>query len=319
MKMPLKYTRTHYKMSVKAKYKGVMVPMVSPFNDDLSVDIVGVKTIITSFLDNDIIPFVLGTTGEAPSLSFDQKITLIKAAKRATKNEKPLMAGIGNNSLFASIEEGKRFAGLGVEALVATVPNYYPSDSASMMRWFEMLADQLPVPLFMYNIPATTHHSIPLSVANKLSYHENIAGMKDSERDEDRLNGSLKLWADREDFVFLVGWAAKSAYGLKRGANGIVPSVGNLIPGLFNQLYLEAIKGNDTAADELQILTDRIAAYCQKGRNISQSIPAMKVLMEMEGICGTQVLPPMMRMDYEEERKYRNEMQHVISNLKVTK
>lgn len=302
-------------MNVKEKFKGVVVPMVSPFKDDFSIDTRAVDTIIQSFLSNRIIPFVLGTTGEAASLSNEQKNVLIKTARKSTTNNVPLLAGVGSNSIYTCIEEGKKYADLGVEALVATVPNYYPSNSAAMIHWFEKLANEVPVPVFMYNIPVTTHHSIPLNVAETLSYHDNIAGIKDSERDEERLDGSLKLWKDREDFVFLVGWAAKSAYGLENGANGIVPSMANLIPTYFGQLYSEAEKGNFKAAKELQVLTDKIATYCQKDRNISQAIPAMKVLMEMRGICENQVLPPMVRMPEEEEQKYRNEMQEAISNL----
>ncbi len=301
-------------MLLKEFYKGVMVPMVSPVTDDYTVDAVAVNNIIGTFLKNDIIPFVLGTTGEASSLSTQQKEMLVKTAVKSVGGKLPLMAGIGSNSLFTSIEEGRRYADLGADALVATVPNYYPSDETQMLHWFENLANQVSLPLFIYNIPATTHHSIPLTVAEKLSYHPNIAGIKDSERDDDRLNESLRLWKDRTDFMFLVGWAARSAYGVANGANGIVPSVGNLIPHLFQKLYLAAAKGNAVEAQELQQLTDSIAALCQAGKNISQSIPAMKVLMAMQNICGTQVCPPLLRMKPEEEQAYRTEMEQAISN-----
>lgn len=302
-------------MKLKEKFKGVIVPMVSPVTDNFNVDEPAVERIIASFVKNDVIPFVLGTTGEAASLSASQKVELVKASHKSLEGKLPLMAGIGGNSLFTSIEEGKQFADLGAEALVATIPNYYPSDETQMLHYFEKLADNVALPLFIYNIPVTTHHSIPLQVAEKLSYHPNIAGVKDSERDEDRLNESLRLWKNREDFMFLVGWAARSAYGVMNGANGIVPSVGNLVPQLFQKLYVEAAKGNAVEANEMQELTDNIAALCQAGRNISQSIPAMKVLMQMEGICGAQVLPPMIKMDAAAETSYKNEMQGAISNL----
>lgn len=304
-------------MKLKELYKGVIVPMVSPVNDDFTIDERAVENIINSFLKVDIIPFVLGTTGEASSLSTTQKENLVKLAVRHVGGRAPLMAGIGSNSLFTSIEEGKRFADLGANALVATVPNYYPSNETQMINWFTRLADEVSLPLFVYNIPATTHHSIPLTVAEKLSYHPNIAGIKDSERDDERLNESLRLWKHREDFMFLVGWAARSAYGVANGANGIVPSVGNLVPHLFQKLYVAAECGNRVEAEELQLLTNNIAALCQAGRNISQSIPAMKVLMAMEGICGTQVCPPLMRMEKSKEDEYRKEMQLAISNLSV--
>jgi 4-hydroxy-tetrahydrodipicolinate synthase len=306
-------------MSIKEKYGGVIVPMVSPFNDDFSIDKKAVESIIQSFLLNDVLPFVLGTTGEAPSLSSNQKVDLIKITFKVLNGKQPLLAGISGNSIFTVIEEGKKFAGLGVEALVATPPNYYPSDGAQMLKWFEHIADNVPVPLFLYNIPATTHHSIPLNFAEKLSTHPNIAGIKDSEQNEERLIQSLNLWKDRDDFSFLVGWAAKSAFGIKNGANGIVPSMGNLIPELYKQIVVEAEKGNSNSADELQELANTIAAYCQKGRNISQSIPALKVMMAEKGLCGTQVLPPMLRMNQNEELEFRKLIRRSFKDLNVIK
>ncbi len=304
-------------MSVKNKYKGVIVPMVSPFNDDYSIDKNAVDKIIASFLQNEVKPFVLGTTGEAPSLSPYQKIDLLKASFEAIKGKQPLLAGIGSNSIFTAIEEGKKFAGLGVDALVATVPNYYPSDGTQMLKWFEQIADNVPVPLFLYNIPVTTHHSIPIEVAETLSFHPNIAGIKDSEQNEERLIKSLKRWKDRDDFIFLVGWAAKSAFGIENGANGIVPSMGNLVPHLFNQLVLEMENGNSGVAHNIQELTNSISAYCQKGRNVSQSIAALKVMMSVKELCGTQVLPPMLRMNQKEELEYRRLIRIAFKEMKV--
>lgn len=302
---------------LKKKYKGAIVPMVSPFKTDFSIDTKAVHKIVSLFVENRIVPFVLGTTGEAPSLSQSQKVELINTSIKALNGRLPLLAGIGSNSIFTSIDEGKLYADLGVDALVTTVPNYYPSDDKQMINWFEKLADNVPVPLFIYNIPVTTHHSIPLDVAETLSTHPNIVGIKDSERSEERLLESLSRWKNRDDFMFLVGWAAKSSFGLKNGANGIVPSMGNLIPELFGQLVAEAEKGNYVRADELQKLTDSIAAYCQKGRNISQSVPAMKVLMSIKVLCGTQVLPPMLKMEAKEEMEYIKEMQGAIENISV--
>lgn len=299
-------------MEFKNIYRGVIVPMVSPFNADYSIDSDAVSAIINSFIENDVKPFVLGTTGEATSLSSDQKTELIDLSVKALDGKQPLLAGIGSNSIFTSIDEGKKFADMGVNALVATVPNYYPSDGTQMLKWFEKLADNVPLPLFLYNIPATTHHSIPLDIAEKLSHHENIIGIKDSEQNKDRLSESLSRWKDRDDFIFLVGWAAMSAFGMQNGANGIVPSVGNLVPQVYAQLAVECEKGNFELAEKNQERANTIAALCQKGRNISQSIPAMKVLMSMKGLCTPEVMPPMLRMEHDEELKYKALMRNAL-------
>jgi 4-hydroxy-tetrahydrodipicolinate synthase len=304
-------------MELKAKYSGVIVPMVSPFSDNFSVDKLAVNTIVGSFVKNEIKPFIIGTTGEGVSMSANQKLDLVKATVRAASGKQPVLAGISANSIFTSIEEGKKFADLGVSALVATLPNFYPMDASQMTSWFEMIANSVPLPLFIYNIPATTHHSVPLEVIEKLSYHPNIVGVKDSERNQERLDESLKLWKHRNDFLFLVGWAAMSTYGLEKGASGIIPSTGNLCPELFQQLYLAVKNGNNELANELQLHTDQISTLYQKGRNLSYSLVALKVLMSMKNLCGTQVMPPLFKMTAQEEIDYRKEMIGEFTTLNI--
>ena len=119
-------------------------------------------------------------------------------------------------------------------------------------EYFEKLADASPLPIMLYNIPVTTHLSMPISLVDKLSYHDNIVGFKDSERGDDRLNESLNLWKNRNDFTYHLGWAAMSSYGLQNGLDGIVPSSGNLVPGLYRAIYDNVKAGNFEEANAIQ-------------------------------------------------------------------
>jgi 4-hydroxy-tetrahydrodipicolinate synthase len=125
----------------------------------------------------------------------------------------------------------------------------------------------------------------------------------------------LKLWKHRDDFLFFVGWAAMSVFGVKNGANGIVPSMGNLIPDLYQKLFDWAENGNIKEAEKVQEQINLISGYCQRNRNLSESIPALKVLMAMKNLCGTEVLPPMVKLTDEEEVNYRNEMKVWVQKL----
>ena len=154
-----------------------------------------------------------------------------------TKNRELTYAGIDNTCLRTSIEQARQYFDAGVDAVVAHLPEYYPLTGDHMLEYFKALADECGGPLIIYNIPATTGMSIPLDVLDKLSRHTNIAGLKDSERDLKRTDQSIALWKDREDFSLLIGWAAQSTYTLTRGADGIVPSTGNLVPALYRDLY----------------------------------------------------------------------------------
>ncbi len=296
------------------KYTGVVVPMVSPFNEDYSIDEGAVERIISSFIENNVQPLILGTTGEVASMSDKQKTRLVKIATHVNNGKMPIAAGLCGNSLMPIVEEGKIYADLGVDALVCLAPNYYPLEDANMLKWFETLADKLPLPVFLYNIPATTHHSISLDVIEKLSHHPNIIGIKDSQPDKSRLDESLQRWSTREDFLFLVGSAANSSYGLKNGADGIVPSVGNLFPDLYYQLYNAAKQGDFEKAEKYQQITNEISAYNQSGRTVTGAIPALKALMSIKGLCSSHVMPPMLSMEAKEEENYLTEMRDKILN-----
>ncbi len=298
-------------------YKGVIVPMISPLNDDLSVDKQAVKKIVRNFLKYDVAPFIAGTTGEASSLSFQQKLDLVQATVEVAKGNAIIYAGISSNCLPETIDMAKSFADAGADVLVANVPSYYPLTDVQAAKYCEQLADISPIPLIFYNITATTGYSIPLELVEKLSYHPNVVGLKDSERDEERLDQALDLWRDREDFVHLIGWAAMSGYALKNGSDGIVPSTGNYTPELYAELYAQALRGNWAEVDQLQQLTNSLGALYQKNRTLGESLAALKVIMNERDLCGTQVMPPIYRMEQTAEEAYRQEVNAFLatSNL----
>jgi dihydrodipicolinate synthase/N-acetylneuraminate lyase len=289
--------------------------MVSPFCVDRSVDVMAAKTIASKLVSEGTIPFVLGSTGEGPSLPLLHKVELVKSVAEVTNGKLPLYAGLSPNSFDAAIEEATLFAENGATVLVITLPYYFPVNEQQMTCYFEQLADALPLPLFLYNMPGMVKKSIPLDVAEKLSHHPNIVGMKDSERDEARLANSISMWKDRTDFSFLIGWAAKSSQGLQMGADGIVPSTGNICPELYKQLFEAVQKGNFSFANELQEKTNYISSLYQKDRDLSHSIPALKVMMSVKGLCSAEVLPPMYKMDDYEEEKYKQTINEEFRRL----
>jgi dihydrodipicolinate synthase/N-acetylneuraminate lyase len=244
--------------------------------------------------------FLLGTTGESSSISKTARRRLVAVAAGAVNQRTSIYAGISGNCLTDSLEDAACWADLGVTAAVAHVPSYYPMDGEQMLRYFEALADGLSLPLILYNIPATTHHSLPLEVAEKLSQHPGIIGLKDSERDLKRLKASICLWGNRPDFSFLVGWAAQSANALQLGADGLVPSTGNIVPGLYRRLFEAALSGDTKTAGDLQALTNRVSNLYQENRNLSRSLAALKDLMSELELCQAYVLPPLLPLGAED-------------------
>lgn len=295
-------------MRQKKIYRGVVVPAVTPLRADHSLDEEAVERMLANFRAQHVAPFILGTTGEAVSLPHPVKQDYLVAAARFKKPGDVLYAGISSNVLEESVAFARLCFEAGVNVVVATLPNYYALTPGQMKAWFEQLADKVPGPLMIYNIPATVHMSVPLDVIDALSHHPNIVGLKDSERNEERLQTSLKLWSERADFSYFAGWAAQSAYTLLNGGDGIIPSTGNFAPGLYAELYYAAIHGNSEEAFELQKRSDALGNVYQSGKTLGESLWALKVLMKKQGLCDTYMMPPLHQLSKEEEQKLINNL-----------
>lgn len=267
--------------------------MASPFTPDCKADTAAVGRIIGAFARNGLHALVLGTTGESASVGADEAFRMMEAAVGARQAGQQVYAGLVGNDVRALVALGRRYAALGVDAVVSTLPSYYALTPDQMKRFYLTLADNIPAPVMMYNIKATTQMSIPLDLVEELSHHPNIAGLKDSERDEDKQNRSIELFREREDFSFFCGWGARGARSLQLGADGIVPSTGNVVPELYGGLYQAFLRGDFAEAERLQALTDQVGAVYQKGRTLGQSLAALKVLMQELGLCGTTMMPPL--------------------------
>ncbi|MDA3613649.1 dihydrodipicolinate synthase family protein [Polluticaenibacter yanchengensis] len=302
---------------MKKKYEGVIVPTVTPLNPDLTIDKLSLGRMFVNFEQHGVIPFILGTTGEVASIPFNDKAYMIAVAGEL-KNHLPLYVGISSNNEYESIALAKLAAEAGAVAVVATLPSYYALTEYEMSAYFIRLADASPLPVIIYNIPATTHVSIPLEVVDKLSYHENIVGLKDSERSEERLRKSLELWRDREDFSHFVGWAAKSAEALLLGTNGIIPSTGNLYPKLYADLWNAALAGKTEEALALQKVSDELGAIYQANKTLGQSLWALKVLMQTEELCLPVVMPPVLALEEEETTRLTQTLNNYLEHTTIT-
>jgi 4-hydroxy-tetrahydrodipicolinate synthase len=204
-----------------------------------------------------------------------------------------------------------------VDAVAATLPSYYALTESQMTKYFEQLANAIKVPLIIYNIPATTHMSIPLAVVDKLSHHENIVGAKDSERSEERLQASIKLWKYRKDFSHFLGWAGKSADALIKGSDGLIPSTGNVTPSIYNAMQKAVLAGNTDAAYNMQRLSDVLGNLYQGGKTLGESLWALKVLMQSLNLCSQYMMPPLQAKSDEEAKELVASLQTIIEQEQI--
>jgi len=304
-------------MQSSKKYKGIIIPTVTPVTQDFQLDEGSLETMFANFYQHRVSPFILGTTGESASFSNPFKLQYIKAAGKLKQPDTFLYAGISSNCLDESIELSKYCLDAGVDVLAATLPTYYTLTESQMKQYFEQLAAKVSLPLVIYNIPATTHMSIPLHLIDELSHHENIVGTKDSERSDERLQTSISLWAKREDFSHFLGWAGRSARALIDGSDGLIPSTGNLYPKLYSDM-LAAVSASDTdKAFQLQTLSDDLGNLYQSGKTLGESLWALKVLMEEYGLCKSYAMPPLQSLPDSEKEKLLISLHEILNKENI--
>ncbi len=292
------------------KYRGIIAPVVTPLTESHKLDKGAVERIFGMFYEHSISPFILGTTGEFASLSVDLKQKYMRRAGKLKMQDTLLYAGISGNCFEESLEFGRFCMHHGADVLVANLPSYYSLTESQMKKYFLDLVEMLRSPLVIYNIPATTHMSIPLSLIDELSYHPDIIGIKDSERNEERLQQSVTLWKDRKDFSHFLGWAARSNAALFGGSDGLVPSTANIAPEIYSEMIVAVEQNDRDQANKLQELSDTLGKIYQDGKTQGESLWALKVLMEEKGLCQSVMMPPLTGMNEEEKltlrRKYRS-------------
>lgn len=296
----------------KNKYCGVVVPMVTPVTSEGALDVAAVKRIMESFVKAGVSPLLMGTTGEGNSVSASDGLLMVKTAVETAQGKVTIYAGLTGTCVSEQLAAADAYAEAGADVIVSTLPSYYALTDEQMYNYYKTLADHCKKPVMLYNIKATTHMTIPVDVVKRLSGHPNIVGLKDSERDLERMDACIAISREREDFAYFCGWAAQSAHSLEIGADGIVPSTGNFVPKMFQDLYEAAVKGDMDTANRLQAETNEIARIYQEGRTLGQSLTALKVMMQTDGLCEPHMLAPLTRLSAEEEQLIAERARQVI-------
>ncbi len=297
------------------KYSGVIIPMMTPILENLEIDTKAVGKLTSNVVSNGGQPFVIGTTGESSSLSFQNKLELVEKTVETAQGKALVYAGISGNCYSESIELAKQFKEIGADVAVAHIPGYYEINQEEVYQYFTKLANNIELPLVVYNMPKTTNISLELDTIDRLSEHENIVALKDSERGEERMKNAISLWKDREDFSYLSGWAAKSFDSLKWGGDGIVPSTGNLTPNLYSILHKSILNQDFNKARAAQEKTDDISKIYQQFQPLGKSLAAFKSLLHEYDLCGPNMLPPLQKTSEEINQKIKTELKKLNQDI----
>lgn len=290
-------------MTKEKAHCGVVVPMVSPMTPEGTIDIESTERLVDHLAKREVGIFVLGTTGEAASLDHQERLRLVKAAIQAAAGRVPVYTGISDNSIVRSLASAREYFQCGADACVAHLPCYYKLSEREMLAYFKQLHAGVEGPLILYNIPQTTQMSLPATVVSELADFPRIVGLKDSERDIERMHKTAELFAGRKDFKLYMGSAILAVRALQCGFDGLVPSSGNLLPGYWRDLVRAARAGQWKTAEDLQKKLDAINVVFQDGNSLGQSLWSLKVALNAESLCEPHVGIPLLPLTDEEARK----------------
>jgi 4-hydroxy-tetrahydrodipicolinate synthase len=293
-------------MAKQMNLRGVVVPMVTPVTAAGLLDEPAAGRLIDFLIAGDVDGiFVLGTTGEGAAVPRATRQRLVELAVAKACGRTLIYAGTGDAPTEGATL-GNKFLRAGADVIVARPPVSHPVDQ--LLPWYRTLLGQLEGPLIIYNIPAMSKVSIPLDVIESLLGHPKLAGIKDSENNPARLEELLRRFGKRPDFAIFVGVGALMEKGLKLGAVGIVPSVGNLIPDVCRNLCASADRGDWVAANGHFSRMNTVSALYQKGRTLNESLSALKAALSCRGLCAPHMLPPLRPLSGTELISLRSQM-----------
>lgn len=298
-------------MTKNLKYHGAVVPLVTPLTAGGSLDEAALHRLVDAQVAGGVEGiFVLGTTGEGAHVPRESRRRLVAETVRHVNRRAVVFAGLGDIR-DGDLSEADEFLKAGADAVVAHPPISQKVAVPDLQAWYQTLLDHVQGPLVLYNMPMTTKVSIPLDAVEKLLGHPRLAAIKDSENNLSRLEELLRRFGGKKEFSVFVGVGALMEKGLKLGADGIVPSVGNLIPDICHQLCAAANKQDWVEAEILAARMNTVAALYQKGRTLNESLAVLKAAMSCRGLCSPHVLPPLHPLTEGQLEKLRHEIERL--------
>ncbi len=274
---------------------GIIPPVVTPLISHYQLDPEAVGRVVNHLIDGGVNGlFVLGTTGEGPSLSYQVRYQMVERACETAMHRVPVLVGVTDCSMAESINLAKHAAGCGTSAIVAAAPFYFTTSQSALVDWFTQLADESPLPLLLYNMPSCVGIDLSLNTVTSLSEHPNIIGIKDSSGDLAFFRTLCEAFTSKEDFVVFMGPEELIPEAVAAGADGGVCGGANLLPHVYVELFDASKSGNQAEVDRLRQLVHQMFASVYRDLNGQMNlIPALKLAMQYCGLCSSQIAPPL--------------------------
>ncbi|NIN73339.1 MAG: dihydrodipicolinate synthase family protein [Gemmatimonadetes bacterium] len=285
---------------------GVILPVTTPFDEASgAVAPVSFRDNLRAWLRAGVHGFVIaGSTGEAPLLDESEVVQMVEWARDVVPPEKILIAGTGAESTRATVRAARAVAEVGGDAVLVRAPSYYRGrmDPETVRRHYETVAESIPIPLILYNVPQFVPVDITPGLLAELGAHPNIAGIKDSTGDLKILGAHLE--AAPEDCQVLVGAGSKLYAALEMGAAGGIVAVGCLAPELAVAVY-EKFRADE--AGQAGAAQDRISSpHTKIVRDLG--VAGVKYALDLLGYVGGAPRAPLRPLDERGRAQVRSEL-----------
>ena len=272
---------------------GIIVPLVTPLKDRDSLDVGGLEKLVEHVLSGGAHGlFALGTTGEGPSLSYRLRRELISRTCRQAAGRVPVLVGITDTAFVESVHLAQCAAEAGAWAVVASAPYYFPAGQPELLEYLERLVPELPLPLFLYNLPMMTKVQFEVETLRQVMQVDRIIGVKDSSGDLAYFSKVVELARGRPDWTVFMGPEHLLAEAIQRGGHGGVTGGAQVWPSLFVEIYESAASGDAGRLAGLQQRLLRFGEIYKIGRHASAMIKGLKCALSLLGICSDVLAEP---------------------------
>jgi 4-hydroxy-tetrahydrodipicolinate synthase len=278
----------------QTKIRGSLVAIVTPMHDDGSLDLDALKRLIDWHVESGTAAIVIvGTTGESPTVDFDEHHTLIETTVKHANRRIKVVAGTGANSTKEAIELTEYAKKVGADACLSVVPYYNKPTQEGLYQHFKAVADRVDLPLILYNVPGRTVADMQTDTTMRLASHPNIVGIKDATGDLARGTELLRrVRAEiepKKPFAVYSGNDDSALALTLVGGDGVISVTANIAPKLMADLYRHALSG---AIDKALEINDLMMPLNFKLFVEANPIPVKWVLARM-GKCGVTTRLPM--------------------------
>jgi 4-hydroxy-tetrahydrodipicolinate synthase len=294
------------------KFRGTGVAIVTPFKNDSSIDFAALGRTVNHVISGGVnYIVVLGTTGEAATLSKDEKKAVLSYVVEAVDNRVPIMAGFGGNNTQDVVNCIKHANLEGVDAILSVAPYYNKPSQRGIFQHFKEIATCSPIPVFLYNVPGRTCSNISAETCLELAREcENIIGIKEASGDMGQIMKIIK--GKPENFLVVSGDDMYTIPIVAAGGSGVISVLANAFPAACTEIVNNALKNNFKSARELHFQFLEIIDLLFVEGN-----PAgVKAMMNTMNICQNNLrlpLVPVSRPTYTRIQKAIEELNRNIS------